>query len=436
MTVVIYSQLEQEVTKCIENGNPSAAGEILSDRLSSVLPKEESKSCYKALKEVFLTNKMTNGDDSLMLSSFSLAQLIHERSEEKSDASELLRQIQFQSTLRLYLLANYENIFEASFAKWMRREAKRFKIKKKVLPQTDILFADVTRLLSLAALLLSPEQSFVGFLTECLSLTRDLSMRQRFFDFFEVQNPDEKSEASTALVLSPPQKRKPPAAAAAKRKRVVSEQPAHKKKTILERNNNNNKHGADSLFSTQSVRLTAPAQRRNSLLAGSKTRFVGSHFNTNLSNMETLFRQVKSRPVAQMAKKPSSKTVPTTAKQSNVPATSSAKPSTTTATSKPSALFRQKSSTSKRQKTGKQLLATSTNLLLSPQPTHRPTGGTMRVQETPGRGAIVQESPQKPSRMAAAIVVRRPPVQQQSRASMVAQAMRATRRRGTSKRVL
>jgi hypothetical protein len=48
------------------------------------------------------------------------------------------------------------------------------------------------------------------------------------------------------------------------------------------------------------VNLVVPTKKRNSLLGGStagqRKRFVGSHFNSSLSNMNSLFRQVKVAP--------------------------------------------------------------------------------------------------------------------------------------------
>ena len=63
------------------------------------------------------------------------------------------------------------------------------------------------------------------------------------------------------------------------------------------------KENANTAYFGKRIRLTAPAtQKVNALLGKSaRTRFVGSHFNTQLSNMSALFQSVPAAPVGMKA---------------------------------------------------------------------------------------------------------------------------------------
>ena len=111
---------------------------------------------------------------------------------------------------------------------------------------------------------------------------------QQIWESFEIANPfllhDNEDAAITILALSPPPKRKP------KRKELPMT-------AIPTRNENQSTVSSKpkvGLLPVANVSLTAPiAQKKvNSLLLGSNTRFVGSHFNTRLTNVGSLFRQV------------------------------------------------------------------------------------------------------------------------------------------------
>jgi hypothetical protein len=193
---------------------------------------------------------------------------------------------------------------EAFVQKYQKRMSKkqRKKIGKKQTRSNDdmmLLSQDVVRLLELAVFQLEPETSaFDSFLKA--TITKDfLSLPLNFiWDSFEKENP---FMISKTTVLSPlrlkSKKRKQQSEIQDPTKTKNSQQP-QARQAIL----SFDKENIDSLSIPISVPLIAPRKKTkgvNSLLGAPKSYFVGSHFNTNLANAQSLFRQVtvpKQRP--------------------------------------------------------------------------------------------------------------------------------------------
>jgi hypothetical protein len=236
--------------------------------------------------------------------------------------------------------------------KQQQRRHKHKKHKQKsVLPAADLLLQHTMQILSLTAFRLAPNRPFALFLQECLPkflllsssssaaaannnnnsnnsnrLPRDTL--ELIFDNFEVPNPyllaagqdgDESAVATTSANFVPsPQrvaivkKQKAAAKEALQKQKDLAIQQAQEKaeEKAKAKADSEKAHAAKSTGITSrdfipgfpsSVSLTQPvvaSRTKNSLLMGrdgnlARSRFVGSHFNTNLTNASTLFRQVQ-----------------------------------------------------------------------------------------------------------------------------------------------
>jgi hypothetical protein len=243
--------------------------------------------------------------------------------------SKKLRMIQVQAMVRLQLWSTFGEDFVEQYSKEVavagkgkgkgkgrRTKDKKNKKQTQKLQPADLLLQETIQILALTAFRLSPDRPFCVFLRECLplyllnksKLPRDTF--QRIFDNFEVPNPylavkDNNDSNSTAADVSlSPQRR-----ALIKKRKAAAKEAI--KNELLAKQQKEAQALADSAAKALakkpksiipgfpvSVSLTRTVARsKNSLLAGdgnmSRSRFVGSHFNTNLSNASTLFRQVK-----------------------------------------------------------------------------------------------------------------------------------------------
>ena len=276
--------------------NESAA-DFLSKKVLPLLPPKDSNDCSQLLCNVL---KLKH-EDSLLISVLDLTEFSQQK-DSLSSTSDLVRLLQLQAMLRLALWESHQDAFSNLYTKWVKREAKKHSKKKPKLPknQQELIFQHITRILSLAVLQLSPQtqQTTAAFLKQSLVLSASKRSRHYFLDFFEVADPLEIPKAKTSrtalLMLSPlPSQRKPPA----KRKRTQATDKNSSSQSSIDPQTSTLRQRKpmprNNIFETR-VKLTVPAQRRNSLLGKSAQKFVGSHFNTNLSNINTLFRQVKS----------------------------------------------------------------------------------------------------------------------------------------------
>eukprot|EP00977_Amphora_coffeiformis_P018568 scaffold6586_cov138-Amphora_coffeaeformis.AAC.1 len=214
--------------------------------------------------------------------------------------NDLLFQVQWQVRLRLAL---WERMGSKAFvSSWAQQILQDLPPKRRRRAQKQghgeqqawkLCCEDMTSLLSLGLMKLAHERSGAllqveNFLNSCglqhvrqqapwkLRLVRDV---WTFFDLVHDPKPSQKKSEQPSAVLPP-----------------LPVQEEESVKTISTASTvSTNKENASSYFGKQ-IKLTAPAAKKtNSLLGKSgRTQFVGSHFNTNLTNMSALFRSVPS----------------------------------------------------------------------------------------------------------------------------------------------
>jgi hypothetical protein len=196
------------------------------------------------------------------------------------------RELKAQALLRLRLWIDYEGVFTKLYKKTFGKNRKT-----KKLEDNDLVLRDISHLISLAALQLSPQEPFDAFLRHALNeIPGEYRCKQQLFDRFEVlpfPMSGEDIPAETSVVASEKDpafdSRKPKA----KRKKSSMGGTDQRTKALPV----DNKKGFDQavLLTRKRLEIIAPI-RRNSLIQ--KSRFVGSHFNTG--NVDALFRHVKS----------------------------------------------------------------------------------------------------------------------------------------------
>ena len=228
-----------------------------------------------------------------------------------------LRRIQMQVLFRFEFWASLGENFVRHYTK-LKLVRKRKRAQRLDLNPEGGLIGDIIDLLSLAATKLPQSRPFHVFLYQCLdkSFYRTNAASQlpketfqKIFTFFEIANEEELASLDcVSFTLQPlPLRRK-------KKNAGVSSMPLNGDNTSTESSDQAamieqfgvqtkrikpNTPKEDDNLVPNSVALFAPASRkRNSLLAnnsaqGHRARFVGSHFNTNLSNASSLFREVK-----------------------------------------------------------------------------------------------------------------------------------------------
>jgi hypothetical protein len=157
--------------------------------------------------------------------------------------------------------------------------------------QTDeqIVLDDLVRILQRAAFHLDPQVTLSQFLSDCIPRDCYRPSMRCLWDFFELPNPYEPPAPPAEL---------PPLVVVKQRKakrRLRNDEPK-KATTLIETTPNqptihdDENENQSLLIMPDHVPLTALIRKHNSLTQ--RNRFVGSHFNSGLSNMDVLFRQV------------------------------------------------------------------------------------------------------------------------------------------------
>jgi hypothetical protein len=195
--------------------------------------------------------------------------------EQKGTKSSFLRSIQVQAGLRLLLWSSgSQTDFVAAHAAQLGRKKKKKKAAAQQQQAQDIVFHEMISVLTLAAFMLSQSEPFSGFLKDTLGIFHCCKDTvQRLFDHFEVPNPFVKQKSMDSLLMSTPPKR-----TTTKRKREAVKKAAEPKPMQPQRK-------ANAFLDTSKVKLTAPVSSRNALLGNTHSRYVGSHFNTDISNL-------------------------------------------------------------------------------------------------------------------------------------------------------
>lgn len=244
-----------------------------------------------------------------LLSHFSFLRLLEQEAE--SDSYTTIRRIQWQVRLRLAL---WQHLGTRAFVTaWMHHvlselPPKRRRRAKKEGDSPDLGWKlcceDFTSLLSLGLMKLHCDRQQQGgkveqFLSSCglgeVKGTPEWKSRlvKHVWTFFDVND-----EPRPKKPLSKKSKQQPSA--------VLPPLPVPEEESVKSRSSvtttSTNKENGQGYFGKR-VTLTAPAKKSNSLLGKSgRTRFNGSHFNTNLTNVSALFRSVpieKKAPIGQ-----------------------------------------------------------------------------------------------------------------------------------------
>jgi hypothetical protein len=188
---------------------------------------------------------------------------------------------------------SHHSAFVKSYAKCLRkkiktlkkREQKQYRLKDKT--EEQIVLEDLARILQTAAFCHEPQASMSQFLQDCIPKDCYWPRMGYLWNYFELQNPFETPPKPAEL---------PPLIANRKKRKQV--------KPTATSDTTPKKFKENQLFPDQ-VALTAPFRKHNSLTQ--RNRFVGSHFNSGLSNMDVLFRQVtviKKKSLKQLFQQP------------------------------------------------------------------------------------------------------------------------------------
>lgn len=244
-------------------------------------------------------------------------------SEQEQDVSlqQFLRDIQLQVSLRLALWQWAGDLFVKKYNKHCvtKKKSNKKKNTEKQQPIKDnteesFIVNDIIGLLQLACVKLGNETDVVQFFMRCIRRADCEALpaaTKQIWDWFEKKNPydtasppkeDSKDSSAgsgiLALQLSPPVKKKKKRPATAPN--VKENQPPPPAKEDPEK-----KQQSNSLLPAR-VSLTAPRRRTNSLLKnGGRATYVGSHFNSSLSNTASLFRQAPAVTAKTAVKDPS-----------------------------------------------------------------------------------------------------------------------------------
>jgi hypothetical protein len=340
-------QQKLKLQACLDENNPSPS-KLIYGTLPTLLKQISLFESVESKQVQIIVQALSR--QGMLLPYASLLALINQQDDSESsstDTAQKLRTLQVQVMVRLQLWSSFGEAFVEQYSKVteevqakgkgkQRRHKKKHNKKLSVLP-ADLLLQHTMQILSLTAFRLAPNRPFALFLQECLPKSLTLSSStsnnsyklprdtlERIFDNFEVPNPylarqdDNSAESATTVTalnfVPSPQRRsiikkqKAEAKQALKVKKDLAIQQAQEKAEAKAKAESDKAHakptgtaipGFPSSMSL-SMSLTRPevaSRTKNSLLARdgnlARSRFVGSHFNTNLTNASTLFRQVQ-----------------------------------------------------------------------------------------------------------------------------------------------
>jgi hypothetical protein len=230
----------------------------------------------------------------------SLQRMAIEQTTEIECDEALIRQVQLQVALRLALWVWGKQAFVTFYQSFYpsNQRKRRGKMKRQsTLEKGGRLLQDIIGLLQLGALRLPPQRPFMEFVQQCVSKQHSESIvhLDTVWETFEVDNPFIPKDRDTALVLpiiSPPPTKKP-VTTHRRGDSAPIEQPT------TETTTQSKVDRIDCILKVPNISLIAtkrrgllPTTTKNSLLLDKGQRFVGSHFNTGLTNVQALFRQV------------------------------------------------------------------------------------------------------------------------------------------------
>ena len=322
--------------QCLETNDPTPQ-DLVTHRLRAVLQVlSQQKHDNNDALMILLVKHTLQPFDQLMkelnnVSTASSAKAYTESGSSNDPEDITIRTLECQVMMRLFFWANMGVDFLKLYKKCKLGKKQKKKTgaskegKAKGTNVANLLFSDVLELLSKAAMRLPQSRPFQGFLTSCLDASFvDYTLLPekvfpRIFGHFEIANPylsekeasrvhfkpvgSKNSKPKVSAVIPPP---KLPSPAKKEKENDPMQAKAHSKdvESMDSAKNGRPKKQANATTESDSflkpVNLVLPTKKRNSLLAGStagqRKRFVGSHFNSSLSNINSLFRQVKVVP--------------------------------------------------------------------------------------------------------------------------------------------
>jgi hypothetical protein len=447
-----------QLQACIDENSPSPS-KLIYGTLPTLL---QQVSLFESVEskqlQIIVQALMRQG---ILLPYASLLELINQQDDDPAstssttDTAQKLRTLQVQALVRLQLWSSFGEAFAELYVSQVEVKAKgtkqRLKKKKqnkklKVLPE-NLLLQHTMQILSLTAFRLAPNRSFALFLQECLPKSLmpsssasklPLGTLERIFDNFEVPNPylapqdDDAPAVTTALNFVPSPRR----VAIVKKQKAAAKEALQAKKDLemkeaeekaAERAKAKAKADSDKAHAkataaakefipgfSSSMALTQPvvaSRTKNSLLMGrdgnsARSRFVGSHFNTNLTNASTLFRQVQVSDRRQQQQRqsgvPANKINSNNNKSESLSRKRPAPSKSTSLSSSASTVSSSSGSNSSRSSHSNQKQKSNENAMLPPPPISRRV-----VHETPNkskptsmahRNNIVLETPRQPAR--------------------------------------
>jgi hypothetical protein len=256
------------------------------------------------LQSIDVTRETITAAVQSLVSQESLQQMAKEQTSAPECDETVIRQVQLQVALRLAFWVWGKHAFVASYQSFYQRnqrrsmQKRRGKMKRQSKLKDDRLLQDIIGILQLGALRLPPQRPFLEFVQQCVSKhqSESLANLETVWETFEVDNPfiPKDRDALVPAMISPPTQ-KP----VTTQKLHGSSAPIQQQQTAAT-TTQSRVDRIDCILPVSNVSLIAPKRRqgslptttRNSLLLGRGKRFVGSHFNTGLTNVQALFRQV------------------------------------------------------------------------------------------------------------------------------------------------
>jgi hypothetical protein len=253
VTPVTLLELKQLYQECLETNKPGPL-----DLLRKVQVSVNDDNVKQCMEDLLVTNvKLLQAND--------------------DDTN--YRLLELQVGMRLALLAScrtFRKLHHELVCKQRSTSCKKLRKKLKKQTPKKVLEDQLLHLFSLLAMKSDTPTNFQSAVKDLVTTTRaPHDMVTVIYDFFELHDEEKGAESSVALVPTTEPK---PVVALVPQKEGNDEEP----KII---------HAKESSLIGQSVSLTASI-RTNKLVPDQKRKYVGSHFNTKLSNVSTLFRQV------------------------------------------------------------------------------------------------------------------------------------------------
>jgi hypothetical protein len=286
---------------CVESRESTTLA-FATENIKSLLKKlSQLEPPCKKMMEVALMEALIQPCDKVLTSTTALDD--NGESSFLNTEAQLLLRLQFWASLGGAFVCRYKK------AKLSRKKKRRHRSQPGVAP-SHLLFNDVCDLLSMLAMRLTQNKPFASFLQDCLHQSfcdRGSKLPKGLFGqiyrHFEIRDPqsdiaEEFVDFASIKGALPQtrQKRRDSMSTASSGTSSSGGKLSQKSSIGSEKGDakllQDNK-GKKRRVTHAGISLVAPKQRRNSLLGDGPSHFVGSHFNTSLTNVTSLFREVR-----------------------------------------------------------------------------------------------------------------------------------------------